>query len=279
MARRMHIETNVSSASKVVLLTGGSKGIGAACVELFIKLGWKVATLSLPSDDHYAPDEPSVLRIQGDICEDRVRRSAVEQTMARFGRIDILVNNAGVGLYAAPSTVSIPLSKRVFDVNVFAPLALAQLVIPIMRRQGQGTIVSLGSVGGKASLPWSVSYCASKFAMHAVDDSLRRELRRDGIHVMKVCPGIVDTGFRDHVLAGTAPADVSAIQRVVQPREVAAAIVRGIERKSRTVYIPWIGRVFTAMEFFAPWLMDWYLDRKWAGADCVEPARSVTAAK
>lgn len=275
----MHKETNVPSASKIVLLTGGSEGIGAACVELFVQLGWKVASLSLPQDDRPTPDNPSVLRIWGDICEDRVRRSAVEQTMARFGRIDILVNNAGVGLYAAPSTVSISLSKRVFDVNVFAPLALAQLVIPIMRRQGGGTIVNLGSVGGKASLPWSVSYCASKFAMHAVDDSMRRELKRDGIHVMKVCPGIVDTAFREHVLAGTAPADVSAIQRVVRPRELAAAIARGIERKSRTVYLPWIGRVFTAMEFFAPWLMDWYLDRKWSGAECVEPAKSVTAAE
>ncbi len=192
-----------------------------------------------------------------------VLRSAVEQTVARFGTIDILVNNAGIGLYGAPSTVSIPLSKRVFDVNVFAPLALAQLVIPIMRKQGNGTIVTLGSVGGKASLPWSVSYCASKFALHAVDDSLRRELRRDGIHVMKVCPGIVETRFRDHVLAGTAPSDVSAIRRVVAPKQVAEAIVRGIRRKSRTVYVPQIGRLFTAMEFFAPTLMDWYLDKKW----------------
>jgi NAD(P)-dependent dehydrogenase (short-subunit alcohol dehydrogenase family) len=252
-----------STSSKVVLITGGSEGIGAACVHRFAGLGWSVAVLALPSDGLDGLAGPSVLPIPGDICDDCARREAVKKTIARFGAIDILVNNAGVGLYAPPSTVSIPLSKRVFDVNVFAPLALAQLVIPIMRRQGHGTIVNLGSVGGRASLPWAVSYCASKFALHAIDDSLRRELRRDGIHVMKVCPGIVATKFRDNVLGGVAPAGVSAIQRVVTPQEVAAAIVRGIQRKDRTVYVPWIARLFTALEIFAPRVMDWYVSKKW----------------
>lgn len=255
--------TDPSVATKVVLITGGSEGIGAACVEAFVSIGWNVATLALPSDHHQALAGPSVLPVSGDVCDEFMRRSAVEQTLARFGRIDVLVNNAAIGLYALPSEVSVSLSKRLFDVNVFSPLALTQLVIPHMRKQGHGTIVTIGSVGGKTSLPWCVSYCASKFAIHAFDDSLRRELRRDGIHVMKVCPGIVETKFRDHVLAGTAPSDVSSIRRVVTPQQVAAAVVRGIQRKSRTVYVPRIGRLFTAMEFFAPALMDRYLDTKW----------------
>jgi short-subunit dehydrogenase len=250
-------------SSQVVLITGGSEGIGAACVDLFARRGWRVAAVALPSDGFEEIAGPAVLPITGDICDECVRKLAVEKTLERFGAIDALINNAGVGLYAAPSDASIPLTKRLFDVNVFAPLALAQLTIPIMRRQGNGTIVNLGSVGGRVALPWSVSYTASKFAMHSVNDSMRRELRRDGIHVMKVCPGIVGTKFRENVLGGVAPPEVSAIQRVVTPQEVAEAIARGIERKKRTVYVPQVARLFMAMEICAPWLMDWYVDTKW----------------
>jgi short-subunit dehydrogenase len=149
-----------------------------------------------------------------------------------------------------------------FDVNVFAALALTQLVLPHMRTRKFGAIVNLGSVGGKVSLPWAVMYCATKWALHCIDDSLRRELQATGVRVMKVCPGIVDTKFREHVLAGTAPGKVEDIRRVVSPDEVAQAIVRGLERGKRTIYVPKIGFVFTSLEFFAPRVMDSYLRGK-----------------
>jgi short-subunit dehydrogenase len=150
-------------------------------------------------------------------------------------------------------------------VNVFSALALTQLVIPVMRNQGSGTIVNIGSVGGRVSLPWAVMYCSTKWALHCVSDSLRRELQGSGIRVMKVCPGIVDTKFRDHVLAGKAPTPVENIRRVVSPDAVAAAMFRGVERNKRTVYVPRIGWAFISLEFFAPWLIDIYL-RKSYGA-------------
>jgi short-subunit dehydrogenase len=83
-----------------------------------------------------------------------------------------------------------------------------------------------------------------------------------GIRVMKVCPGIVDTKFRDHVLAGTAPGRVEDIRRIVSPDQVASAIIRGLERRKRTVFVPKIGLIFTSLDFFAPWLMDWYVRGK-----------------
>jgi len=174
------------------------------------------------------------------------------------------VNNAAVGLYAPPSTADIGLCRRLLDLNVLAALGMAQLVIPQMRSRRAGTIVNIGSVGGYVSLPWAVMYCASKFAVHAVSDSLRRELKRDGIQVLKVCPGIVATRFRENVLGGTAPADVEAIRRIVTPEAVAKGILRGIGRRASAVYVPRIGRLFTAMDFVAPWLMDWYVARKWS---------------
>ncbi len=248
---------------KVAFITGGSEGLGAACARRLRGAGWKIATLSLSGS---TDDNADVLAMVGDVTSADARRRAIDETMARFGRIDVLINNAAVGLYQPPSAVDIELARRLFDVNVLAPLAMAELVIPIMLAQRGGTIVNIGSVGGLVSLPWAVTYCASKFALHAVDDSLYRELKPKGIHVMKVCPGIISTRFRENVLSGVAPPRVAAIERVVSPDLVAAGIVRAMERRRRTVYVPKIGRVFTAMGILTPWLMDWYIARQWRGA-------------
>jgi short-subunit dehydrogenase len=104
--------------------------------------------------------------------------------MEQWGRIDVLINNAGVGQYGFPSLVDTEVSKRMFDVNVFSPLALAQLVIPQMRVRGSGVIVNIGSVGGKVSLPWAVMYRSTKWALHCIDDSLRRELAESGVRLV-----------------------------------------------------------------------------------------------
>lgn len=247
----------------VVIVTGASDGIGASCARLLAAKGAKLSLTSLPGPNFRDTGTGKQVITAGDITCAQVRKRVVENTLERFGRIDALINNVGVGQYGYPSEVDTEISKRMFDVNVFSPLALTQLVIPVMRKQRSGTIVNIGSVGGKVSLPWAVMYCATKWALHCVDDSLRRELKSSGIRVMKVCPGIVDTKFRDHVLAGSAPAPVAAIRRVVTPDQVAAAVIRGMERKRRIVFVPKIGWAFTSLEAVAPWAMDLYLRRNY----------------
>jgi short-subunit dehydrogenase len=247
---------------KVVLITGASEGIGASCAKLIGQRGAKLSLTALPGEGFTKEDSESRIVIPGDITSGTIRSEVVERTIARFGRIDVLINNAGVGQYGYPTEVDTEISKRMFDVNVFSALALTQLVVPHMREKKSGTIVNIGSVGGKVSLPWAVMYCATKWALHCVDDSLHRELEGTGIRVMKVCPGIVDTKFRDHVLAGTAPGRVEDIRRVVSPDQVASAVIRGIERRKRTVFVPKIGFLFTSLDFFAPRVMDWYLRGK-----------------
>jgi short-subunit dehydrogenase len=244
---------------KVVLITGASEGIGASCAQL---IGQRGAQLSLTGLDFKEQESASRIITPGDITSSALRAEVVARTIERFGRIDVLINNAGVGQYGYPTEVDTEISKRMFDINVFSALALTQLVVPHMKAKRSGTIVNLGSVGGKVSLPWAVMYCATKWALHCVDDSLHRELKGTGIRVMKVCPGIVDTRFRDHVLAGTAPNQVENIRRVVSPDQVANAIIRGVERGKRTVFVPKIGFVFTSLDFFAPRVMDWYLRGK-----------------
>jgi len=247
---------------KVVIITGASEGIGASCARLLGEKGTRLSLTGLPAPNFQDGETSRTLITAGDITSPATRRRLVHNTLRRFGRIDVLINNAGVGQYGWPSEVDTEISKRIFDVNVFSALALTQLVIPTMRIQKSGVVVNMGSVGGKVSLPWAVMYCATKWAVHCIDDSLRRELKEAGITVMKVCPGIVDTKFREHVSAGKAPEAVEAIPRIVSPDKVAAGIIRGIERKQRTVYVPRIGRAFTMLEVVAPWAMDLYLRSK-----------------
>ena len=245
---------------KVVLITGASHGIGAACAQAFLNNGAFVSLLAPPSDTFTTSRmDGRVVRTAGDITNLEVRREVVRRTIDHFGRIDILINNVGVGQYGWPSEVDTDISRRMFDVNVFSPLALTQIVVPEMRRRRSGTIVNLGSVGGKVSLPWAVMYCATKYATHCINDALRRELSPDGIHVMKVCPGVVSTQFRNNVLQGKAPEKVQNIRWTVTPEQVAQVIVRGVRRKKRTVYVPKIGRIFAMMDFFNSRWMDLYL--------------------
>jgi short-subunit dehydrogenase len=268
-----------ADGARVALVTGASGGIGSACVRQFLQAGWRVSATALPGPTLERLGGRDVLVVPGDITSAPVRRDIVEQTLDRYGRIDVLVNSAGVGLYASPTGVPLDLMSRLFEVNVFAALAMAQAVIPTMRYMGSGSIVDIGSVAGFSSLPWAAAYCASKSALHSVNDALRRELRADHIHVMKVCPGIVDTNFRSNVLGGVAPAKVASIRTVVAPEAVAAAILKGIENRRQTVYIPEIGRLFRLVEFISPRLMDWYLGRLAVSPDSTIESETCPAVK
>jgi short-subunit dehydrogenase len=247
---------------KVVLITGASEGIGASCAKLIGGRGAKLSLTALPDGQFHNEESPSRIVTAGDITNSETRCAIVERTIKHFGRIDVLINNAGVGQYGFPTEVDVEVSKRLFDINVFSALAITQLVVPHMRARQEGLIVNMGSVGGKVSLPWAVMYCATKWAVHCVSDSLRRELNGTGIRVMKVCPGIVDTKFREHVLAGSAPGPVADIRRVVSSDAVAEALIRGAEHAKSIVFVPKIGFAFTSLEFFAPRIMDWYLAGK-----------------
>ena len=126
--------------SGVAVITGGSQGIGAACVRRFLEKGWRVSTVALPGDAPQFCSGPSVLAISGDITWESVRQELLEQTLERYGRIDVLVNNAGVGMYAPVSSMLLESFRLLFEVNVMAALRLTQLVIPIMRRSAPGAL-------------------------------------------------------------------------------------------------------------------------------------------
>lgn len=224
---------------KVVLITGASDGIGAACAAAFRKRGARLVLTARREHKLREVAAHEELVVPGDLTAAEARRNIVDSTMKRYGKLDVLVNNAGVGLYASTCDASMADVRALFELNFFVPLAMTQLAATVMRPARSGTIVNVGSIAGKIVLPWLTLYSASKHALGAMTSGLRMELMRDGIHLMEVCPGYVNTNFQSHVIAGTPPL---AMQRrrplSVTMEQCAEAIVQGVERNARTVVTP-----------------------------------------
>lgn len=243
-----------------MVITGAGRGIGAALAQEFGSRGAKLALVTLPGTglDHFTDD---VVKVYGDVTDPLIRETLKQQTLARFGRVDLLVNNAGVGLYRSACHSDLDLVRRLFEVNVIAPLALVQLFLPDLTAT-QGTIVNLSSIGGKVALPWSTMYCASKFAMQGMSEGLRRELAALSIRVITVIPGVVQTNFRSHVLDGEAPDGVVSIRYIVSPQRLAQATVDAVVNHRDHVVVPRIGYLFAWLGELLPGVMDWYCRRK-----------------
>jgi len=246
---------------RVVLITGASEGIGAACAAAFAKRGAKLSLVARNKAKLEQLGHAGAVLTQGDLLEPAARKAAIDNTIARFGRLDVLVNNAGVGMYAPSHAAPLDDARRMFELNFFAPLELSQLAAAQMKRQPpvegtRGLIVNVGSIAGKVTLPWFTLYSATKFALGSLTDGLRMELSAHKIRAMLVCPGYVNTQFQSHVLAGKPPGAIAGGKRfAVSVEECAEAIVRGVERDSKTVLTPRIGWLFVALERMFPALV------------------------
>jgi NAD(P)-dependent dehydrogenase (short-subunit alcohol dehydrogenase family) len=136
-----------------------------------------------------------------DVTDDAQRKRVVQSVLAEHGRIDALVNNAGHGATLSVEDTSPDAMRAMFDVNVFALHALSREVLPAMRRQGHGRIVNVASVAGHVPVPLMGAYCASKFAVRALTQTLDMEVRRFGVRAVLVEPGPIRTRFGDRSTA------------------------------------------------------------------------------
>lgn len=199
-------------ASRAVLVTGCSSGIGQATAGLLAREGWPVyATARKPemlADLRALGCRPLAL----DVTDDHSMRAAVEAVEREHGAVGILVNNAGFSRSGAVETVPIAEARLQFETNVFGPLRLTQLVLPAMRAQGGGKIVVIGSMGGRLTFPGGGWYHATKYALEALGDALRFEVAGFGVDVVLVEPGFIRSGFSEVAAATmeTPPAGPSA---------------------------------------------------------------------
>jgi short-subunit dehydrogenase len=188
---------------KVVVITGCSTGIGRELALKMNSLGWTVAATARNSTMLKSLSEAGCLTYTLDVTNTGQIERVISEIMERTGRIDMLVNNAGYGLIMPLMDTPANELERQFRTNVTGPLELIRNVAPVMKEQGSGTIVNMGSISGIAPTPFAGSYCASKAAIHAWSDVLRMELKPFGIGVVTLQPGGISTDFgknsSDHV--------------------------------------------------------------------------------
>lgn len=203
--------------SQVVLITGGSSGIGLAAAQAFGEAGWRVYTLS-----RTPAKTPSVLHLCADVTDEAAVRSAIETVISREGRLDVLVNCAGFGISGAAEFTDAADARRQFDVNFFGVVNACKAALPLLRAQGGGRIINVSSVAAPVAIPFQSFYSASKAAINSYTCALASEVRPFGISVTAVQPGDIRTGFTaarkktvtgDDVYGGRISRSVSRMER------------------------------------------------------------------
>jgi NAD(P)-dependent dehydrogenase (short-subunit alcohol dehydrogenase family) len=190
---------------KVVLVTGGSSGIGRGTAVRLAALGAQIAVAARDEKALSAVVEEvgrlgaRALAVRTDVTSAEQCRQAVESTVAHFGALDVLVCSAGLSMRAYFEGSDLASMERVVQVNFFGTLYATYFALPYVKRS-RGSLVAISSLTGKRGIPSYAVYGASKFAVQGLYDSLRLELARDGVHVGVVSPGFVDTPLRERVL-------------------------------------------------------------------------------
>jgi NAD(P)-dependent dehydrogenase (short-subunit alcohol dehydrogenase family) len=181
---------------KTVLITGASVGFGKETARLFHEKGWNViATMRSPEKERNLSALEDVLVLRLDVTDKKTIDAAVTAGVEKFGRIDVLVNNAGRGTLGALEAATEQVIREQFDVNLFGLIEVTKSVLPVMRKQREGVIINVSSVGGRLAYPFSTLYHATKFAVEGLTDSLQYELNPLGIRLKLVEPGGYKTEF------------------------------------------------------------------------------------
>ncbi len=248
--------------NKVVVITGGSDGIGKALIDVLVPLGAKIATCGRNYDKLYHLQmQYSNILMHAVVCdvskEDECKRF-IESTIETFGTIDILINNAGVSMRSLFEEANIEVMRKLMDTNFFGAVYCTKYALPEILKQ-QGTIVGISSTAGYRGLPGRSGYSASKFALQGWLESLRTELLKTGVNVMWVSPGFTASNIRNAALNGKAerqgesPLDES---KLMSAEECARHIIRAIEKRKRTLTLTSTGRLTIFLNKFFPSLSD-----------------------
>ena len=217
-------------AERAILITGCSSGIGRASAVMLKQRGWRVlATVRREEDRHDLSDETGVETIVADLADpDQITACVAQALAATDGKLFAVFNNAAYGQPGALEDLDIAAMRAQFEVNVFAVNEINRLVIPAMRARGRGRIVNCSSVLGLIAAPYRGAYCASKFALEALTDTLRLELAGSGIHASLIEPGPIDTRFLDNALAAARRhVDIDGSVHRARYEAILAAMERG----------------------------------------------------
>lgn len=190
-----------SEPSRAVLVTGCSSGIGRATAERLARGDWTVYATARRPESISDLEQAGCRLLQLDVTDEDSMRAAVEVVEAEHGAVGALVNNAGYSQSGAVESVAIEDVRRQFETNVFGLVRLTQLALPAMRAARHGRIVNVSSMGANFTFPGGGFYHATKYALEAISDALRFEVRGFGVDVVLIQPGIIRTGFSEAAVA------------------------------------------------------------------------------
>ena len=249
-------------ADKVVLITGGTDGIGKALVNALMHQGAKVVTCGRNYDKLYqlqtAYAGNTLLALSADVSNENDCKNLVEQTIQTYGRLDVLINNAGISMRALFSETSLETLRKVMDTNFWGAVYCTKYALPYLMQQ-KGTVTGISSIAGYRGLPGRSGYSASKFALHGWMEALRTELLDTGVNVMWVCPGFTRSNIRNVALnketqpQGETPLNENSL---MSPEECAALILNAIEKHKRTLVITRQGKETVLLNRLLPSFAD-----------------------
>ena len=249
---------------KVVVITGASSGIGEALVYAFADRGAKVvmgarnsAKLAEIAAQLFTRGIESAFEAT-DVTREEDCKRLINKALSAFGRIDILICNAGISMRALFDDVQLDVLRQLMDVNFWGTVYCAKYALPALQA-AKGTLVGVSSVAGMHGLPGRTGYSASKFAMTGLLETIRIENLKKGVHVMVACPGFTASNVRFSALTadGTSPGESPRNEsKMMSAEEVAQRIIRGIERRKRTLLMEFDGRATSLIGKFAPGLLD-----------------------
>ena len=182
--------------SKTILITGASSGIGKATAKLFQEKGWNVvATMRTPEKEAELTALDNVLVTRLDVLDSDSITNAVELGIEKFGKINVLLNNAGYGAYGPLEATPTEKIRKQFDVNVLGLLDVTKAIIPHFRKNKDGIVINISSIGGKMTFPLGSLYHGTKFAVEGISEALSFEMEAIGCKVKIVEPGAIKTDF------------------------------------------------------------------------------------
>jgi short-subunit dehydrogenase len=245
--------------NKVIVITGGSSGIGKALAEVFGKNGSRILITGRSVQELDAA--VAWLRAKGiavsgfraDVSREEDNKAMAAEAVRLYGTIDVLINNAGMSMRALFEEVDFNVVRKIMDINFYGVLYATRYCLPEIRKN-KGSIVGISSVAGFRGLPGRVGYSASKFALNGFLEVLRTELLKTGVHVLTACPGFTASNIRKRALDSTGTAQAESPRdedKMMTAEECAQHIYKATVNRKRTIVLTTQGKLAV---FFNKWL-------------------------